>query len=87
MKKKTVLLLVALCACLCFAGCDNSGDYISVHNRTTWVYDDIGIEIKEGYFYSKHEKFTVDDDTVAVMVYFTKTEDAGWDNKLNEDEQ
>lgn len=75
MKKKIVFVLMI---CLfCFTGCNNKSDYIDIHNKSDWIFDDIGIPIKPGYFYNKHEKFTVNENTIGVTIYFS-TEDDSW---------
>ena len=79
-KKKVLLLLSMICICFQLTGCaENSSDAIEVYNKKTHVLDNITIEVKEGYFYDKHEKFTVDDNTIGITVYFSKEE--VWDNK------
>ena len=42
------------------------------------IFDDIGIEIKDGYFYDRHEKFTVDENTVAVTIFFVSENGDEW---------
>lgn len=75
MKKKIAIFLCMIGVCSCLTGCDNKHDMIEVWNKSNWCFDNINIEIKEGYFYDDHEKFTVDENTVAVTIYFS-TEDA-----------
>ena len=79
MKKKVLLFLIACLACLFLAGCEHEHDTIEIYNKTDWVFDDINIEIKDGYFYDKHEKFTVDENTIGVTIYFSTEEDDSWD--------
>ena len=76
MKKKIVFVLM-ICL-MCFTGCNNKSDYIDIYNKSNWTLDDVGIPIKPGYFYNKHEKFTVDENTIGVTIYFSK-EDDSWD--------
>ena len=78
MKKKIALILMMCLICLCFVGCQNKNDCVEIWNKNGSVFDDIQIEIKEGYFYDRHEKFTVDENTIGVTIYFSK-EDSGWD--------
>ena len=78
MKKKVVAILIGCLFCSCLVGCDDNRDRIEIYNRRPDVLDDICIEIKEGYFYDKHEKFTVDENTVGVTIYFSN-DDAEWD--------
>lgn len=81
MKKIAVLFLIVALSCLCFVGCgEHENDHIEVWNKGTLIYDNVHIPIKEGYFYDDHEKFTVDEDTVGVTIYFSKDEvDDSWD--------
>lgn len=78
MKKKVVAILIGCLLCSYLAGCDNNRDGIEIYNRHSDVFDDICIEIKEGYFYDKHEKFTVDENTIGVTIYFSNGY-AEWD--------
>lgn len=78
MKKKMSLFLVMCLFCLCLVGCEHEHDTIEIYNKSDWVFDNINIDIKDGYFYDKHEKFTVDENTIGVTIYFS-TEDDSWD--------
>lgn len=77
------LLLLILCVgliCFCFTGCDRKQDFVSIFNRSNYIFDDIDIELKDGYFYKSHEKFTVDENTVGIIIYFSnEDEDDSWD--------
>ena len=79
MKKKIMLFTTLISICLCFSACGKHGDNIEIYNKSSTIFDNINIEIKEGYFYDRHEKFTVDDNTVAVTIYFTKSKDGNWE--------
>lgn len=71
--KKNILLLLSMCMIfLCLVGCDHEHDTVDIYNRTDSIADNIIIEIKDGYFYDKHEKFTVDDNTIGLTIYFFK---------------
>lgn len=78
MLKRIVILLLLCIICLCFTGCVHDSDTIEILYKSTAVFDNFRINIKEGYFYERHELFTVDEDTVAVTIYFSK-EDTQWD--------
>lgn len=78
MKKKIALFLIVCLTCLCSVGCQNKNDYVDIHNKESIVFDNVGIEIKDGYFYSRHEKFTVDENTIGLTIYFSK-ENEEWD--------
>jgi len=90
MKKKIILFLSVFCICLCLVGCENKRDFIEIYNKSDFVFDNISIHTKNGYFYDKHEKFKVDDDTIAVTIYFTKEDSddvGGWDEPQTECER
>lgn len=73
--KKKILIILMICL-FCFTGC-NSNDNIEIINKSSMTFDDINIKIKPGYFYNNHEKFTVDENTIGVTIYFS-TEDDSW---------
>ena len=78
--KKKILLLLSMCMIfLCLVGCDHEHDTVDIYNRTDSIADNIIIEIKDGYFYDKHEKFTVDDNTIGLTIYFSKDDEEAWD--------
>jgi len=87
MKRKIKLLLCVFCVCECLTGCtgcstfENENDKIEIYNKTIFSSDNINIDIKDGYFYDRHEKFTVDDNTIGVTIYFSGSEDSTWDSK------
>lgn len=78
MKKKMLLFLIVCLVCLCFAGCENNNDMVEIYNKGSNVFDNINIKIKDGYFYDSHEKFTVDENTIGITIYFS-TEDDSWE--------
>jgi hypothetical protein len=77
-KRKLTLFTLVITACLCLSGCENENDTIEIYNKDATVMDNIFINIKEGYFYNRHEKCTVDENTVAVTIYFSNSDDAEW---------
>lgn len=77
MKKRILTVLIICLMCFCFTGCNNKSDYIDIHSKSDFIFDNIGIPIKPGYFYNNHEKFTVDENTIGVTIYFS-TEDDSW---------
>lgn len=85
MRKKMVLFITIISLCLCLTACvESKHDTITIYNRSYLKFDDILIEAKDGYFYDKHEKFTVDDNTIAVTIYFLnskKDDEDDWDDK------
>ena len=81
--KKIILLLSIFCICLFLTSCNNKYDKIEIYNKSTTVFDNILIDTKEGYFYDKHEKFTIDENTIGITIYFSNEKDT-WDNKKGE---
>ena len=84
--KKIVLVLIMCLTSSCFVGCANKHDYVDIHNRTQFKLDNIGIDVKDGYFYDRHEKFTVDENTIGLTIYFTKDSEESWDSEVAENE-
>lgn len=85
LKKKVIVFLSLICLCLCLTGCiakNNKHDTVEIYNKTDVIFDNIKIDTKDGYFYDNHEKFTVDDDTIGITIYFSTTEEDSWDNKI-----
>lgn len=79
-KKLLLLILCVILICFCFTGCENKKDTVTIYNKSKYVFDDIIIEIKDDYFYDSHEKFTVDENTIGVTIYFSnEDEDDSWD--------
>lgn len=78
MKKKIILLLSVILCVLCLTGCR---DYISMHSSKA---DDLTIYSKDGYYYDHYEKYTIDEDTVAITVYFKQIPDSDWDTVKSE---
>lgn len=78
MKKKISLFLIICSICLCLTGCENKHDAVEIYNREGWVFDNVTIKIKDGYFYDSHEKFTVDENTIGLTIYFSKDVEEAW---------
>lgn len=73
MKKKIIIFLSVFSICLCLTGCSvNEHDTVQINNRTSLISDNIIINIMDGYFYDTYEKFKVDDDNIAVTIYFSR---------------
>ena len=85
MKKKTLSFLSVICIILCLVGCQgqNEHDCIEIWNKGDLIFDDIEIPIKKGYFYENHKKFTVDENTVGVTIYFSTDEEDEWNQGEN----
>lgn len=81
MKRKILLLFSIVCILLCLVGCnENKNDEIEIYNKDGVIFDNIHIPVKQGYFYDSHEKFTVNENTVGVTIYFTNDEVDEWNN-------
>ena len=78
--KRLICLPFVLLLMLSLTACENKCDTIDIYNKSDWVFDNINIEIKEGYFYQSHETFAVDENTVGVTVYFSN-KDNEWEIK------
>ena len=73
--KKLLLIIPLLCL---LVGCDeNKSDFVSVQNNSVFVFDDYRIEVKEGYFIDNYEKFTVDENTIGITLYFKNNDTWG----------
>ena len=60
-------------------GCSTSEhDRITIYNKGCSIFDDITVDVKDGYFYDKHDKFTVDENTVAVTIFFVNENEDEW---------
>ena len=79
--KKLISLTIITVLAFSLSGCGKTHDSIDVYNRGITTLDNIIIKIKPGYFYDKHEKFIVDENTVGVTVYFAKDGDGDWEVK------
>lgn len=79
MKKKLSLFFIVCLICLCLIGCGSEHDTVEIYNKTNWVSDNINIEIKDGYFYDSYEKFTVDENTIGLTIYFSNNVEDTWE--------
>lgn len=74
MKRRILLFLLCL-MCFGLVGCTNENDRIEVYNKSGFVFDDVTIKIKKGYYYDSYEKITVDENTIGVTIYFTNNDE------------
>ena len=74
MNKKILVILIICLTSLFLTGCKHKADHIEIYNKDSQVFDNINIDVKEGYFYDRHEKFTVDDNTIGITIYFSNDE-------------
>ena len=82
MKRKIILILCVAAMMLtgCVTGCaEHTADQVEIYNKSSTAFDNINIPLKEGYFYVKHEKFTVDENTLGITIYFSNDAEAGWE--------
>lgn len=82
MIKKLLLFFIICLICLCLTGCSNElneHDTVVIYYKTCWVFDDIEIEVKDGYFYDSHDKFTVDENTIGLTIYFSNNVEDAWE--------
>ena len=75
--KRIMMLLLSCSICLCMVGCTNRSDHVEVCNKSGFVFDNVIVDVKEGYYYSRHERTTIDENTIALTIYFTKND--GWE--------
>lgn len=79
MDKKLIITAIIIFFLWLLSGCNTREyDCIVINNKGKSIFDDINIKIKDGYFYDRHEKFTVDENTVAVTVFFVNENGDEW---------
>lgn len=79
MKKKLSLFFTACLICLCLTGCSNEHDTVEIYYKTNWIFDNINIKVKDGYFYDSHDKFIVDENTIGLTIYFSNDVEDTWE--------
>lgn len=79
MKKRLSLFFIVCLICLCLIGCSNERDMVAIYYKSSWVFDNIVIEIKDGYFYDSHDKFIVDENTIGLTIYFSNSVEDTWE--------
>lgn len=81
--KKILCILIITFFIFSLTGCtSNDYDEIRIINKSIYVFDDINIKVKEGYYYDRHEKFTIDDNTIGVTIYFSGIDN--WNEPVEE---
>lgn len=50
MKKKILAVVLGLALCLGMTGCANKHETITINSKSDWIFDDIAINLKEGYW-------------------------------------
>ncbi|MCM1232639.1 MAG: hypothetical protein NC489_21140 [Ruminococcus flavefaciens] len=76
--KKKILFSLILCVCIFLTGCSKH-DRIDIHNKPSFQDNMVHIDLKDGYYYDSYEKFTIDDNTIGVTIYFSNLENGSWD--------
>ena len=76
MSKNEKLLLIIPLLCL-LVGCENKNDCVEIWNKSCWTFDNWQIGVKEGYFIEDYEKFTVDENTIGITLYFKNNDTWG----------
>jgi hypothetical protein len=79
MRKKLAVFLITCLTCSFLIGCDeykNEHDTVILHNKRPNAFDNITIEVKDGYFYDSHEKYIIDDNTISLVIYFSGEDDS-----------
>lgn len=84
--KKLLCIFIAIMLVSVLCACRNKHDHVQISNKDDTIFDDVNIDIIDGYFYASHEKFIVDEHTVGITVYFTDNgNDAGWKKVRSDD--
>ena len=50
MKKKILAFVLGLTLCFGMTGCANKHETITINSKSDWIFDDITINLKEGYW-------------------------------------
>lgn len=79
MTKKLFVIAIIMFSFGVLSGCSTKEhDCIVIHNKGISIFDDITVSVKDGYFYDRHDKFVVDENTVAVTVFFVNENGDEW---------
>ena len=50
MKKKILVVVLGFILCFGMTGCANKHETITINSKNDWIFDDIAINLKEGYW-------------------------------------
>lgn len=50
MKKKVLAVVLGLALCLGMTGCANEHETITINSHDDWIFDNITVNLKEGYW-------------------------------------
>ena len=82
MAKKLIIfigIIFFLGGMLCGCCIDDDGrNCINVYNTKPYVFDNVIIDTKVDYVYDRHEKFTVDENTIGVTIFFVNENEDEW---------
>lgn len=79
MKREVQLFIMLVCCCMFLVGCQKEQDTIEIYNKSITNFDNVTINTPNGYFYERHEKNKIDDNTVAITIYFSNVENNTWE--------
>ena len=71
---KAIILIILSCAMFCMAGCEKSGDFVSVQTGNMFIFDDVNIPIKESYNFFDYTKDYKDNDCIITLRFKNESE-------------
>lgn len=71
MVKISILFFVLLLVVLSMSACGRTHDTVDIYNKSEFIFDNITIELPDGYYYSDHEKLKIDDHNCKLIIYFS----------------
>lgn len=75
----SVFLLIAFVFSIMLSSCTNSADHVDIYGKSSTVFDNIQIDLPEGYFLVKYDKNRIDDTHVDLVLHFSSNEiEDGW---------
>lgn len=70
---------VMLVSCA-LSSCANSADHVDIYGRSSAIFDNIQIDLPEGYFLVRYDKNRIDDTHVDLVLHFSSNDTGnGWD--------
>lgn len=62
------------------SSCANSADHVEIYSRNNTIFDNIQIDLPEGYFLVNYDKNRIDDTHVDLVLHFSSNDNRdGWD--------
>lgn len=75
----SVFLLIAFVFSIMLSSCTNNADHVDIYGKSSTVFDNIQIDLPEGYFLVKYDKNRIDDTHVDLVLHFSSNEiEDGW---------